>query len=198
MNKRLLLADDHPIVLQGLRGIVARAAGLQVVGEARDGAEAERLARCVAADLLVLDIAMPLRSGIQTLKSLRRDGIALPVLFYSMVPAPQYAAYVRRAGGQGLVGKESDEHTVLAAMRCVLDGGTTFPTRAAAPRRTAGALALSARESQVLQGLVEGLSLVAIAAGLGIGVPSVTTYRRRLLDKLGVTSNAELIRRMKP
>ena len=93
MKRRLLLADDHPIVLQGVRDIVSRAGNLQVIGEARDGAEAERLARSVVADLLLLDIAMPVRSGIEVLVSLRRDGIALPVLFYSMAPAAQYAAY---------------------------------------------------------------------------------------------------------
>lgn len=196
MKRRLILADDHPVVLQGLRLIVHRAPGLAVAGEASDGPTAEALARRGAADLLLLDVGLPGKSGIQVLEALRRDGITLPVLFYTMVPINQYAPYVRRAGAQGIVGKEVDEATLLAAMRAVLAGQMVFPAGAVGTRRVPLAAALSARETQVMQGLVDGLPLVAIAQHLGIGVPSVTTYRRRVLDKLGVGSNADLIRIM--
>jgi DNA-binding NarL/FixJ family response regulator len=132
VTARLLLVDDHPVVLQGLRLIVQRAPDLQVAGEAADGAAAEALARQVPADLLLLDVGLPQRSGVQVLQALRRDGIALPVLFYSMVPTGQYAAYLRRAGAQGIVGKEVDEATLLQAVRRVLAGQTVFPGSSAA------------------------------------------------------------------
>ncbi len=202
MNARLIVADDHPIVREGLRGLVARHEGLEVVAEAADGATAEALARSMPAELLVMDVAMPQRNGIQALEALRRDGIPLPVIFYTMVPVPQYAAYLRRAGAQGIVGKDEDEAALVCAIREVLAGGTAFPPGLAA-RRTRSAMGglaagLSAREGQVLQGLLAGRPLVAIAAELGIGVPSVSTYRRRVLDKFGVSNNAELIRIMRP
>jgi len=198
-RQRLILADDHPVVRQGLRGIVARSGGLVVVGEAGDGPGAELLARSVAAEVMVLDVAMPGCSGIQVLESLRRDGIALPVLFYTMVPVPQYAAYLRRAGAQGIVGKDADEAAVLQAIQQVLQGRLVFPAQRGAGARPTGPVAeLSLRENQVLQGLLEGRPLVAIAAELGIGVASVSTYRRRILDKLDVASNAELIRTLRP
>jgi DNA-binding NarL/FixJ family response regulator len=133
---------------------------------------------------------MPLRSGIQVLEALRAHGVMLPILFFTMVPVEQYAAYLRRAGAQGIVGKDADDMTLLAAIRRVLDGGTAFPgvRDVASPGAP-----LSAREIQVLEGLVRGAPLVAIAAELGVSAASVTTYRRRILEKLKVRSNAELI-----
>jgi two-component system, NarL family, invasion response regulator UvrY len=198
MKRRLILVDDHPMVLQGLRHMVRRADDLAVVGEAADGAAAEALARRLPADLLLLDVGLPGQGGVQVLQALRRDGIALRVLFYSMVPIAQYAAYLRRAGAQGIVGKEVDEATLLQAIRGVLAGQTVFPVGTAAPRGRPGqgVAALSPREAQVLQGLLDGQPLVALAQQLGVGVPSVTTYRRRVLDKLGVANNAELIKLM--
>lgn len=202
MNARLIVVDDHPIVRQGLRATLAAEPGLQVVGEAADGEAAEALARSLPAELMVLDVQLPRRSGIEVLRALRRDGIALPVLFYTMVPLPQYAAYLRRAGAQGIVGKDADEHEVLQAIHRVLGGETVFPQalrpRSAAPARAAAVSALSAREAQVLEALVQGQPLVEIAARMGVGVSSVSTYRRRVLDKLECSSNAELIRIMQP
>lgn len=202
MTARLIVIDDHPIVRQGLRAIVAADTGLQVVAEAADGVAAEALARETAAELMVLDVQLPRRSGIEVLQALRRDGISLPVLFYTMVPVAQYAAFLRRAGAQGIVGKDSDEPQVLQALRDVLAGGRVFPGHARAPRdaaaRAAAVRALSPREAQVLQGLLQGRSLVEIAAEMGVGAPSVSTYRRRVLDKLDCSSNAELIRVMAP
>lgn len=198
MNARLLIVDDHPVVRNGLRALLQADAGLQVVGEATDGVEAEALARRQAAELMLLDVQLPRRSGIEVLQSLRRDGIALPVLFYSMVPVPQYAAFLRRAGAQGILGKDASDPQVLQAVHSVLAGGQVFPGPARRPqpavKRAVAAQALSPREAQVLEGLVAGRTLVEIAAALGIGVPSVSTYRRRILDKLDCASNADLIR----
>lgn len=197
MAARLILADDHPLVRQGLRDMIARTADMVVVTEAADGAAAEGLARSQRADLLILDIAMPLKNGLRVLEALRADGIALPVLFFTMAPADQYAAYARRAGAQGYLGKETETDELLKGLRRILAGHSCFPALAPEPPISplplpAGGV-LSERERQVLQGLLQGTSQVDIAAQLGISAASANTYRRRILEKFGVSNNAELI-----
>lgn len=192
---RLLVADDHAVVREGLREIIKRVPGLRVAGEAADGETALRLALDGGYDLLILDISLPSLNGVQVLRALRAGGSSLPVLFFSMHPASQYADYARRQGAQGFVNKDEDSRTLLTAILSVLDGGSHFQGAASAARRVAPAdpfARLSQREAQVMAGLLRGDSLDVIAAGIGVGAKSVTTYRRRLLDKLGVRSNAEL------
>lgn len=197
MRARIIIADDHQVVRQGLRDILSRTTDLQVVGEAVDGAEAEAMARTELADLLILDIALPIRRGIQVLESLRADGIKLPVLFFSMYSASQYVEYVRHAGAQGFIGKDAEESDLLRAIRRILAGGSSFSGRSRnVPDLAAGDnpfKALSRRELEVMQALAEGTSILDIAARLGVSTQSVTTYRRRLLEKLGLKSNAELV-----
>lgn len=198
MKSRLILADDHPMVRQGLRDLIALTPDLEVVAEASNGFEAEHLARTMAADLLLLDVTMPQRNGVTVLEALRADCIALPVLFFTMTDVHQYAAYVSHVGAQGIVGKEAGAAELLQAMRQILGGGTCFPAAAPAGQVTAintpAAGVLSARENQVMQGLLRGDSQVAIAAELGVSNASVNTYRRRILEKLGVNNTAELIK----
>lgn len=201
MKARLIIADDHPMVCQGLSEILERTSDLGVAAIAHDGLEAEHLARTCPAELMLLDIALPKQSGIKVLESLRADDVALPILFFSMHPASQYVAYLRRAGAQGFIGKEADGDCVLAAIRRVLSGGTSFPVRSNARADSANRSAdatrgLSARENEVLHYLLRGVPLVDIAVELGISAQSVTTYRRRILDKLEVKNNAELIGRL--
>ena len=197
MKARIIIADDHQVVRQGLRDIISRTADLQVLAEAVDGAGAETLARAGNADLLILDIAMPIRRGIQVLESLRADRFRLPVLFFSMYSASQYIEYAKNAGAQGFVGKDADESELLRAIRRILAGGSSFPGRnRAAPDSASGSdpfKKLSRRELEVMQALAGGTSIMEIAARLGLSAQSVTTYRRRLLEKLGVKSNAEMV-----
>jgi two-component system, NarL family, invasion response regulator UvrY len=195
MKARIVIADDHQVVRQGLRDILSRTADMQVVGEAVDGAEADALARAGEADLLILDIALPIRRGIQVLESLRADGIKLPVLFFSMYSASQYVEYARQAGAQGFVGKDADEGDLLRAIRRIIAGGSSFPAGYRAVPASGNGLfnTLSRREFEVMQDLVAGTSIVEIAEKLGVSSQSVTTYRRRLMEKLGVKSNAELV-----
>lgn len=197
MKARVIIADDHLVMRQGLREILSRTRDLSVVGEAVDGAEAEALARAGQADLLILDIAMPVQRGIQVLESLRADDIKLPVLFFSMYPASQYVEYARQAGAQGFISKDANEAGLLRAIRRIVAGGTSFPARDRARSvSTSGNdpfKALSRREFEVMQALASGISILETAARLGISSQSVTTYRRRLLEKLGVGSNAELV-----
>jgi DNA-binding NarL/FixJ family response regulator len=192
---RLLIADDHGVVRQGLREIVRRAPGLTVAGEAADGDEALRLARAGGYDLLILDISLPGRNGAEVLRDLRAAGSALPVLFFTMHPTAQYADYVQRQGAQGIVGKDVDSDTLLGAILKVLEGGAYFPATARDARRPIRDnpfAALSRREAEVMAGLLRGATLDEIARELGVAAKSVTTYRRRLLDKLAVRSNVEL------
>lgn len=197
MKARLIIADDHPMVCQGLCEIINRTPDLAVVATAQNGVDAERLARQLAAELLIVDIAMPGRSGVKVLEALRADGLSLPLLFFSMHPASQYVACLQRLGAQGFVGKEADAPSLLRAIRQIVAGGTSFPAPppAGAGQREqhAAAAGLSVREMDVLKHLLNGTPLVAIAALLGISAQSVTTYRRRILDKLEVRNNAELI-----
>lgn len=195
MRSRVIIADDHAVLRQGLRDLLSGTPDLEVVAEASDGAAAERLARTRPADLLLLDVALPGRRGLQVLESLRRDGIALPVLVFSMYPAAPYAEHARRAGAQGYVAKDADSPELLRAIRRVLAGGSSFPGRRGTGSRNGSGdpfTQLSARETEVMTGLLAGSSLLQIAAAAGITPKTVTTYRRRLLDKLGVRSNAEL------
>ncbi|HVN41853.1 MAG TPA: response regulator transcription factor, partial [Steroidobacteraceae bacterium] len=187
--------DDHEVVRQGLRELIARTDDLEVVAEAADGAEAERLARTVGADLLVLDIAMPGVRGTKVLEALRADGVKIPVLLFSMYPASQYMDYARRAGAQGFVDKSESSADLLHAIRDIVAGEDAFPAHTDPRDRSIPGepfATLSRRESEVMQGLLKGESLQQIADGLGVGVKSVATYRRRILDKVGVDSNAEL------
>ena len=196
MKSRLIIADDHEVVRQGLRDLLARTPDLEVVAEARDGPEAERLARERSADLLLLDLALPGANGVRVLEHLRADGIRLPVLLFSMYPASQYVDHARKVGAQGFVGKSDSSEALLHSIREVLAGREAFPAREGGrpePGPDGNPFAgLSRRENEVMRGLLLGHSLQRIAEDLGIGAKSVTTYRRRLLDKLGVRSNVEL------
>lgn len=190
---RLIIADDHQVVRQGLRTVIEQAEEFKVVAEASDGTEAERLARELSADLLVLDIALPGKGGMQVLESLRASGSKLPILLFSMHPASQYVDYARRHGAQGFVSKDRDAAELLQALRRILAGGTSFPDVRDTGATDRNPFAeLSKREAEVMRGLLRGEHLADIAARLGIGSKSITTYRRRLLDKLGIGSNAEL------
>ena len=197
MRSRVILADDHPIVIQGVCDTVARTSDLEIVATAMDGLEAENCARTVSADLLVLDVGLPGKNGIKVLETMRASGINMPVLFFSMYPADQYAEHVRLAGAQGFVSKDAGGDVLIDAMRRVAKGGTAFacaksagPVHHAAPN----GIALSPREHEVLDHLLRGDSLVSIAEALAISPRSVSTYRRRILDKMNAANNAELIR----
>jgi len=200
MKSRILIADDHLVVRQGLRQILHSRPDWEVMAEAEDGVAAERLARNQLADLLILDIGLPLRRGVTVCERLRADGILLPILFFSMYPPSQYAPVARRIGAQGFLGKDASASQVLAAVDRVLRGYPCFPADGEA-RQAASAGAgggspfdpLTDRELQVLRALVAGESLVSLARRLNLSNKTLSTYRRRLLAKLGLTGNAELV-----
>jgi DNA-binding NarL/FixJ family response regulator len=197
MKQRIIIADDHLVVRQGLREILGQRDDLEVVAEASDGLAVEMLVRSILAELLILDIGLPLRRGIAVLERLRADGYSLPVLFFSLYPPAQYAAITKKAGAQGYIGKEASAEEFLQAVDKVLSGGCSFSQNATDPGKPSKTTdtfdTLSTRERQVLQGLLAGTKLHDLAQGLEVSTKTLSTYRARLLSKVGVQSNAELI-----
>ena len=198
---RVLLADDHRIVREGLKQMLADAPEIAVVAEAADGNEVlEKVAALDGAlDAVLLDIALPGRDGLEVLQALRKDWPRLPVLMLSTYPERQYAVRCIRLGASGYLNKGADADDMIAALRKVAAGGL-FVTPAtaealagavSAPRR-AGAEALSHREWQVFRLLTSGRSVSEIGALLNVAANTVSTYRARVLEKTGARNDVEL------
>ena len=197
----VLIADDHAIVRQGLRQILSETEDLVVAGEAEDGADALQLARQQEWDVFLLDISMPNRNGIDTLKQLKREHPRRPVLMLSMHAEDQYAVRAIQSGAAGYLTKQSAPEQLVTAIRQVALGKKYIsPTLA---EKLAGLVAggekpplekLADRELEVLRLLAAGKTLTQIAESLNIAVATVSTYRARLLEKLQLSSTAELIR----
>lgn len=201
---RILLADDHAIVRAGVRQILSDELAPVDIGEAAGEAELARLLAASPWDILVLDISFPGKSGLDLLKDVHATYPALPVLMLSMHPEEQYAVRALRAGASGYVTKDAAPAELAAAIRKVAAGGrylsSTFAERLATTiaRGDDGDVPahqrLSDREYQVLVKLGAGKTVGAIAAELELSVKTVSTYRARLLEKLGMTTTAELTR----
>ncbi len=200
----VLVVDDHTIFRSGLRRLLADEADMRVVEEAGTAADAMQLLRRRTFDVVMLDINMKGRSGLEMLKALRQDWPALPVLMVSMYPEEQFAKAALEAGANGYVTKDAEPGDLLAAIRSVAQGGKWLSPAFVARRRAAAELPgldgspphfkLSARELQILLAIVAGKSLTDIGAELFLSVKTVSTYRSRILDKLGLQSNPELVR----
>ncbi|HEY8856743.1 MAG TPA: response regulator transcription factor [Rugosibacter sp.] len=203
LNKiHVLIADDHAIVRQGLKQILSETDDLVVTGEADDGAEALQLARQQPWDVFLLDVSMPNRNGIDTLKQLKKEFPRLPVLILSMHPEEQYAVRALKAGAAGYLTKQSAPEQLVTAIRQVA-GGKKYVSAIVA-QQLVEALSddsdklpherITDREYQVLVMIASGIPLTQIAESLNLGVATVSTYRARLLEKMGLRSTAELIR----
>ena len=199
MTIRVLVCDDHQIVREGIRQILADASDIALVGEAASGAEALARARTGGIDVLLLDIAMPQRDGLDVLKQLRAEMPALPVLILSTYPDRQYAVRCLKLGAAGYLNKSADSEQLVEAIRRAA-GGRLFITPAVA-ELLAGALGepeaplherLSHREYQVFRQLAAGRSVGEIADALHLAPNTVSTYRARILDKTGVRNDVEL------
>jgi two-component system, NarL family, invasion response regulator UvrY len=199
---RILLADDHTLFREGLKQILSRHADLHVADEAGNGADTLRLAREGRYDLLVLDISMPGPSGWEVLHELRRLDHAPAVLVLSMHPEDQYAVRMLRAGAAGYISKESAADELITAIRRVASGGRYVSSAVAEQLAMAASRDLAAhpheqlsnREFQVMERLVAGKPVKDIADELCLSEKTVTTYRARILEKLGVKNNVELAR----
>lgn len=199
---KVLVADDHAIVREGLKQIVSEASGMVVADEAENGNEVLEKILVNEYDAIVLDITMPGINGLDALKQIKSQKPELPILILSMHPEEQYAMRVLKAGASGYLTKESAPEELITAIRKVSAGMTYVSSSLAEKLATdlkadhAKALheALSDREYQVMCMLASGKLVKHIAETLSLSVKTVSTYRRRILEKMGMKSNAELVR----
>lgn len=198
---RVLIADDHPVVRRGLVQIVGDESDMAVVGEAANVQELLALARKERHDVVVLDISMPGRSGLEAIKELKQERPQLPILVLSMHPEDQYAVRALKLGAAGYMTKESAPEGLVRALRKVISGGRyVSPSLAEKLALTVAAGAerpyetLSDREYQVLCMIASGKAITQIAAELTLSVKTISTYRARILEKMSMKTNAELTR----
>ena len=194
---RILLADDHKIVRDGLKRILAAHADLQVAGEAASGDEALKLVRANDYDVAVIDMSMPGLAGIDLIKRLKGEKSGLRLLVLSMHGEHQYAARALKAGASGYLNKDSAAEQLVGALRKIAAGGVHISEAAAATllrREGSRHEALSDREFEVLRLLVEGLGPTEIADRLHLSVKTVSTHKTRMLEKLKLRTTADLVR----
>jgi len=199
---RIVIADDHTIVREGLKQLLLAADGLEIVGEARDGHEAMKAVRELDFDLLLLDMSMPGKSGIELIKQVRAEKPKLRILILSMHEERQYAIRAIRAGASGYLTKESASRQLVEAIRKVASGGA-FISAEVAEQLALGAMpdakgalheSLSDREFQVFRMLAEGKSVSDIAERLHLSVKTVSTHKANILQKMRMETVGDLIR----
>lgn len=194
---RVLLCDDHRVVREGLKQILADAGDVEVAGECADGPEVLRQARVLPIDLVLLDIAIPLQDGLEVLRQLKQEMPRLPVLMLSTYPEKQYAARCFRLGAAGYLNKSADSEQLIAAIRKTADGGLYVSSTMAETLATGlGPHApklphetLSHREYQVFEAIAAGLSVKEIADKLTLSPNTISTYRSRILEKTGASND---------
>ena len=196
----ILIADDHAIVREGLKQIASETTDIAVNGEAISGHQVLKLIKTNDYDVVLLDIAMPGRGGIETLKQIKLEKPTLPVLVLSMYPEEQYAVRALRAGASGYLTKESAPEELVAAIRKVALGGKYISSSLAErlaigmEKETEKTLheMLSDREYQVVLMIASGKTVKEIADELSLSVKTISTNRSRALRKMGMKNNAEL------
>jgi DNA-binding NarL/FixJ family response regulator len=199
---RLVIADDHAIVREGLKRIVGAAAGLEVVDEAADGTQVMQVVREKEFDVLVLDLSMPGRSGMELIKLVKAEKPKLRILVLSMHQELQYAVRAIKSGASGYLTKESAPEQLEQAIRKVAAGGA-YVTAEVAEQLALGAMpgsqaqpheSLSDREFEIFRMLAAGVSVTDIAGRLKLSVKTVSTHKANLMQKMGWTNQSELIR----
>lgn len=196
---RLLICDDHALVREGFKQILAEVPDLRVAGEAAEGPEAIQQIRHGGIDVVLLDIALPGRDGLDVLKQVHQEFPKLPVLIVSTYPEKQYALRCLRLGASGYLNKSVDPIELIAAIRKVAQGGmfvspTVAETLASAMRQNTGQPPhelLSQREYQVFTLIAAGKSLTDIAAQLSLSLNTVSTYRARIMEKIDTHNDVE-------
>jgi DNA-binding NarL/FixJ family response regulator len=197
---RVLIADDHAIVRQGLRQILSDTPDLTVAGEAENGVQAVNMVRAGEWDVVLMDVSMPDRNGIDALKLIKKEFPRLPVLILSMYPEEQYAIRALKAGAAGYLTKQSAPELLVTAIRQVASGKKyVSPSLAEELANAIGEDSerpahekLSDREYQTLCMISSGKTPTEIAEALNLSVKTVSVYRARLLEKMNLRNNAEL------
>jgi DNA-binding NarL/FixJ family response regulator len=197
---RILIADDHPVFRQGLRQILSEIKDMVVADEVSDGQKALVIVRTGRFDVILLDISMPGRNGIDVLKQLKKEKPNLPVLMLTMHPEEQYAIRALKAGASGYLTKESTPDELVTAIRKVSTGGRYVSSSLAEKlayelgRMDEKSLheTLSDREYQIMLLIASGKTVTEIAEILSLSIKTVSTYRSRILEKMAMKNNAEL------
>lgn len=202
MKTEVLVADDHAIIRDGLKKIIADTDDLVVAGEAANGNATLEKVRERDWGLIVLDLSMPGRNGLELIKLIRAERPRLPILIFSMHQEEQYAVRAIHAGASGYLSKEGDSELIVPAMRKVAAGGVFISPKVAEllatdasrhtenPRHTL----LSDREYEIFSHIVRGASLTEIAERLSLSIKTVSTHKAHILGKLDLASNVDLFR----
>lgn len=198
---KILIADDHAVVRKGLKQILADAADIALIDEAGSGQEALKKVRENNYNIVLLDISMPGMGGVDVLKQLKIEKPNLPVLILTMHSEDQYAVRILKAGASGYLTKESAPDELISAIQKVSQGGryiSPYLAEKLACDLNSTAMQplherLSDREYQIMTMLASGRSTKEIAAELSLGMPTVSTYRFRILQKMNLKNNAELV-----
>ena len=200
---RVLIVDDHAIVREGLAKVLSSEVGLSVVAMAASGPEALQRIRDTQMDVVLLDMTMPGMNGIETLKQIKVEQSHLPVLILSMHPEAQYALRCIKAGAVGYLTKTCEKMELIHAVRRAAAGGQYLtpavsdcllhevqqPGHGEAPHQQ-----LSDREFEVFKQIADGVPLADMARNMNLSPKTISTYRTRILEKMGLASNAELMR----
>jgi DNA-binding NarL/FixJ family response regulator len=199
---RVLIVDDHPAMRRGLREIVSDATEMEVVAEAGNAAQALEQVRTHKPDVVLMDISMPGRSGLEALADIKIEQPEIPVLICSIHAEHEYAVRALRGGAAGYIPKDSDPDELVNALHKVASGRRYItPTLAELLAADVGGAtihepheALSNREYEVLRSVAMGKSLSSIADEMSLSVKTVSTYRTRILEKLKLSTTADMIR----
>lgn len=198
---KVLIADDHKIFRAGVKRLIEESPDIEVAGEACDGFDAMAKLRQQEWDVVLLDINMPNKSGLDIVRQMKQEKPRLPILILSMYPEEQYAVRALKAGAAGYLTKDSESEELIAAIHKVVKGGRyatpsllekllfELDGERGAPKHHA----LSEREHQIFEQIIQGKSLTEIAEAMSISVKTVSTYRTRVLEKMNMENNAELI-----
>ncbi len=202
MKIEVLIADDHAIIRDGLKKILGDTDDMVVAGEATNGTQALEKVRERNWDLVVLDLSMPGRSGIELIKLIKSEKPKCPILIFSMHPEEQYAVRALRAGASGYLSKEGDSDLILPALRKVAAGGVYFSAKVAellvseaAPHAEAlPHKRLSDREFQIFDRIVRGKSMTDIANELSLSIKTVSTHKSHIMTKMAMSTQVDLVR----
>lgn len=196
----ILIADDHELVRSGLARIVCEEFTSSNIQEVSCGIQAEKIARTKNWDLIIMDMSMPDKTGLDVLKQLRSEGIKTPILIVSIHPENQYALRVLKVGGNGYITKDCPRNEFINALRIIISGKKYISQNVA--EKLASRYdedlnkeqheLISDRELQVLKLIASGKTVSEIAKELSLSVPTISTYRSRLLEKMKMKNNAEL------
>ncbi|MEM5290028.1 response regulator transcription factor [Paraburkholderia sabiae] len=191
--KRIVIVDDHPMIRGAIASILSSDSELRIVGESGDGEEGLRMVLSLNPDLVVLDLDLPNLDGLSMIRRIRAQDDGIRILVLSAKPDHVMSLHTQQAGANGYVSKGRELTEMLTAARTVLLGFDCFPASAPHTGKAGGLDVLSPREMEVLQYLARGVSNKEIASRLFLSDKTVSTYKTRLCEKLGLSSLAALI-----